>query len=112
MRRSIHRRSSTRHRNPSTIQNDRCTSSIATRDITTLIPSSAISVPATKVQTGLANSSWAISATITATSVPLIADGSRHPNGFMPNALIPMPVIHLPSGGWTHEPMSHLFSTQ
>ncbi len=49
---------------------------------------------------------------MTATNVPLIAEGSRHPNASMPNALMPMPVIHLPRGGCTHEPMSHLSSTQ
>ena len=112
VRRSIQRRSSTRHRNPSTTQNSKWTSSIAMRDITTLSPSIATIAPATNVQTVLANNSCASRATITATRVPLIAEGSRHPKASMPNALIPMPVIHLPSGGCTHEPMSHLFSTQ
>ena len=87
-------------------------SNIATRDITTLRPSRAISPPATNVHSGRPNSSWAINATITAISVPATAEGKRHPKASIPNALMPIPVIHLPSGGCTHEPTSHLCSTQ
>ena len=39
--------------------------------------------------------------------VPATADPIRHPNGSIPNALIPSAIVHLPSGGWTNEPTSH-----
>ena len=82
------------------------------RDITTFRCSTAISRPATNVQIGLPKSSCAIAATITATRVPATASANRQPNAFIPNALMPSAITHLPSGGCTHEPTSHLCSRQ
>ena len=59
------------------------------------------------VQIGRPNNSWAISASPVTARVPASADMIRHPNGSIPNALIPSAIVHLPSGGWTYEPTSH-----
>jgi hypothetical protein len=67
----------------------------------------AISSPATNVHTGFPNSSWAITAVKSTTSVPASADVNLHPHGSIPKALMPSAISHLPSGGWTHEPTSH-----
>ena len=48
----------------------------------------------------------------TATPMPASAEVIRHPNELMLNASMPSPIVSLPSGGCTHEPMSHSFSTQ
>ena len=106
VRRSIQRRSRTRHRNPTTIHSCRWTSRSARRERTAQV-SSASRSPATNVQIGRLNSSCAISATPVTASVPATADPIRHPNRSIPNTLIPSAVCHLPSGGWTKEPTSH-----
>ena len=87
-------------------------SSSADRDSTTLRFSTASSSPATNVQSALPNNSCAMTATNVTMSVPASADENRHPNGVVPNTFSPMPIVHLPSGGWTHEPTSHLCSRQ
>ena len=87
-------------------------SSSATRDCTTLRPSTAISRPATNVHTGLPSNSWAMRAVTTATPMPASAEVMRHPNELMLNASMPRPIVSLPRGGCTQEPMSHSFSTQ
>ncbi len=87
-------------------------SSSAIRECTTLRPSTAISRPATNVHTGLPSSSCAISAVKTATPMPASADVNRHPNELMLNALMPSPIVSLPSGGCTQEPVSHSLSSQ
>ena len=112
VRRSIHRRSNRRNRNPTTTQNSRWMSSSAERDSTTFRFSTASNSPATNVQSALPNNSCAMTATNVTMSVPATADENRHPNGVMPNSFSPMPIVHLPSGGWTHEPTSHLCSRQ
>ena len=87
-------------------------SSNADRERTTFSDSNASRSPATNVHTALPNSSCAITATIVTVSVPATADEKRHPNGVTPNAFSPIPMVHLPSGGWTHDPTSHLLSRQ
>ena len=74
--------------------------------------STAIKRPATNVHNALPNNSWARIATIVTISVPATAEENRQPNGVMPNSFSPIPIVHLPSGGWTHEPTSHLLSRQ
>ncbi len=87
-------------------------SSSAERDRTTFRFSTASNSPATNVQSALPNSSCAMIATNVTVKVPASADENRQPKGVTPNAFSPMPIIHLPSGGWTHEPTSHLWSRQ
>ena len=107
VRTSIQRRSRTRHRKPATIQSCTWTSSSASRDRTTLRLSRASRSPATNVQSARPNRSCAIRASPVTASVPAIAEPIRHPNGSIPNALMPRAIVHFPSGGWTNEPTSH-----
>ena len=72
----------------------------------------ASSRPATNVHTGLPNSIWAIRAVKSTTSVPATAEVNRHPQEFIPNALMPIAISHFPSGGCTHEPTSHFCARQ
>ena len=108
VRRSIHRRSSARKKKPSTIQNVTKMSSIAVRDCTKLRFSVASSNPATNVQSALPQRIWAMPARRMHDRVPTSAADTRRPNGPNPNAFSPRPIIHLPIGGWTHDPTSHL----
>src|SRR5438874_2870878 len=110
--RSIHRRSNTSARNPTTTQSSRWASSNAVLDITTFRFSTPSRRPVTNVHSGLPKSSWAIAAVRTTARVPAIAVVTRHPKGRMPKALIPSAISHLPSGGCTHEPTSHLLVRQ
>ncbi len=87
-------------------------SSVAVRDWTTFRLSVASSRPPAKVQIGLANSSWTITASSTTVAVPLAADATRQPNDSVPNPSSPSAIIHFPSGGCTHEPVSFSFSRQ
>ena len=87
-------------------------SSSADRDSTTLRLSTAMRSPATNVHNALPNNSCASTATIVTISVPATAEENRQPNGVTPNSFSPIPIVHLPSGGWTHDPTSHLLSRQ
>ncbi len=87
-------------------------SSRPVRDITKLRPSTDISRPASPAHSALPNMRYASSATMTTVSVPTVADATRQPNASNPKAFSPRPIIHLPSGGWVHEPTSHLFVRQ
>jgi len=87
-------------------------SSRPVRDMTKLSPSTAISSPARPAHSALPNSRYASTATITTVSVPTRADETRQPNASNPNAFSPRPIIHLPSGGWVHDPTSHLSPRQ
>ena len=82
------------------------------RDSTTLRLSTAMRSPATNVHNALPNNSCARIATIVTISVPATAEEKRQPNGVTPNSFSPIPIVHLPSGGWTHDPTSHLLSRQ
>jgi hypothetical protein len=53
-----------------------------------------------------------MSASITTISVPAVADETRQPNDSVPNSSSPTAIIHLPTGGWTHAPVSSLSSRQ
>src|SRR4029079_4948065 len=70
--------------------------------------STAMSSPATAVHSAEPNSSCAITAVRSTTSVPATADEKRQPNSRIPKSLMPIAISHLPSGGWTQEPTSHL----
>ena len=62
--------------------------------------------------TSLVNAGACHAPQTTATSVPASAEVTRHPNSFIPNALMPSAIVHLPSGGCTHDPTSHLLVRQ
>src|SRR4051794_18115715 len=109
---SIHRRSRRNSTNASTIQNSRWMSSKPTRDITTFRFSTAINNPATAVHSAEPNRSCAITAVSVTTSVPATTEEIRQPNERIPNSLMPIAISHLPKGGWTHEPTSHLVVRQ
>ena len=64
------------------------------------------------VQIGLAHSSWMMTASSITVAVPVTAAAARHPIDSVPNASSPSAIIHFPSGGWTHAPVSHWFSRQ
>ena len=98
--------------NPIITQSSRWTSSSAVRDITMLRSSTAMIDPATNVHSAEPNNSCARTAVSVTTSVPASAEVTRQPRGFIPKALIPIAICHLPSGGCTHDPTSHLFVRQ
>ena len=74
--------------------------------------STAIRSPASAVQIAEPNNTCAMTAVNVTTAVPATAEETRQPNSFMPKALMPIAISHLPSGGCTQDPTSHFFSRQ
>ncbi len=94
-------RSISRQPNAASTKNISTRSSSAVRLITKCRPSTASSPPARQPRNVERNSLRPIRHSISTDSVPSTATMNRQPNGVNPKICSPIPMIHLPTGGWT-----------